>query len=245
MAIPSPVRNQVCQPQFIWDFFLPVYLSCSLPGYCWPHGSVEWNPHHQWGLGVMATILWLEVEVIHKLHTAGQIVLSLDQYQLYYHKHGNAMICPISEQYILLISQQPPHNFKFWLGMPKFGSVWFSGVFAWTAHQNQMAGRGCIELWTRPTEPGSNLVWTELNLQSFVDVLSGKKECREVLTSVCYAGKHVGGTCQMRNACLVVVSILTPVWCWWYRCRHFRAVGVMENFLVKFSWLALCYGSAE
>ena len=35
-------------------------------------------------------------------------------------------------------------------------------------------------------------VWTELNLQFFVDILSGKKECGEVLTSVCYAGKHVG-----------------------------------------------------
>ena len=40
----------------------------------------------------------------------------------------------------------------------------------------------------RPAELGLNLVWTELNLQFFVDVLSDKKECGEVLTSVCYAG---------------------------------------------------------
>ena len=58
-----------------------------------------------------------------------------------------------------------------------------------------------------------------------------------LLTSVCYAGKHAGGTCQVRNACLVVVSILTPTWHWW--CRHFGVVGVMGNFSVKFSWL--CY----
>ena len=78
------------------------------------------------------------------------------------------------------------------LGMPKFGSVQFSGVFAWTTNQNRTARRGCIELWTRPAEPDSNSVRTELNLQFFMDILSGKKECREVLTSVCYAGKHVG-----------------------------------------------------
>jgi len=121
------------------------------------------------------------------------------------------------------------------VGMPKFGSVRFSGVFAWTANQNRMAGRGCVEPRTGPAEPGSNSVRTELNLQFFVDVLSGKKERGEVLTSVCLAGKHAGGTCQVRNACLVVVSILTPAWCWW--CRHFRAAGVMGNFSVKFSWL--------
>jgi len=75
-----------------------------------------------------------------------------------------------------------------------------------------MAGRGCIELKTGPTEPGSNSVQTELNLQFSLDVLSGKEECGEVFTSVCYAGKHVGGTFQVRNACLIVVSILTPAW---------------------------------
>ena len=76
--------------------------------------------------------------------------------------------------------------------MPKFGSVQFSVVFAWTANQNRTARRGCIGLQTRPAESGSNSVQTELNLQFFVDILSGKKECGEVLTSVCYAGKHVG-----------------------------------------------------
>ena len=121
--------------------------------------------------------------------------------------------------------------------MLKYGLVWFSGVFTSTANQNWMAGRGCIELKTGPTEPGSNSVQTELNLQFSLDFLSGKEECGEVFTSVCYAGKHVGGTFQVRNACLIVVSILTPAWHWW--CRHFRAAGVMGNVLVKYSWLAL------
>jgi len=119
------------------------------------------------------------------------------------------------------------HNFKFskmWisalLGMPKFGLVRFSGVFAWTANQNQTVGRGCVEPWTGPAELGSNLVWTELNLQFFVDVLSGEKECGEVLTSVCYVGKHAGGTFQVRNTCFVIVSIWTAAWHWW--CRYFR-----------------------
>ena len=76
--------------------------------------------------------------------------------------------------------------------MPKFGSVRFSGVFAWTMNQNRTARRGCIEPPTGPAELGSNSVRTELNLQFFVDILSGKKECGEVLTSVCYVGKHVG-----------------------------------------------------
>ena len=108
-----------------------------------------------------------------------------------------------------------------WVGLLKFSSVQFSRVFDWTANQNRMAGRGCIELQTGPAELGLNLVQTELNLQFFIDVLSGKKECREVHTSVCYVGKHARGTCQVRNACLVVVFILTPAWHWW--CKHFRA----------------------
>jgi hypothetical protein len=122
-----------------------------------------------------------------------------------------------------------------WIGMLKFGLVRFSGVFAWTVNQNWMVGRGCVEPQTKPAEPGLNLVWTELNLQFFIDILSCKKEHREVLTSVFYAGKHVGGTCQVRNACLVVASILTPAWHW--RCRHFRVMGVTETCLVKFSRL--------
>jgi len=63
--------------------------------------------------------------------------------------------------------------------MPKFSLVWSRGLpELWT---EQTVGRGCVELWTDLQNWGSNSVQTELNLQFFIDVLSGKKECGRYL----------------------------------------------------------------